>query len=166
MGSLLQAPLSGRLFGDDFEIRSPSKIVIFGNARLTLGKRVVIEKDARIVVRATMSIGNDTYVGKNATLIAFNDLTIGDRVLLGENVSIHTENHGPAGDRNAYTTQPIKIEPDVWIAAGVVVLPGADIGRGTTIGANAVVNKPIPANVLAVGAPARVVRDALPRPNG
>lgn len=54
---------------------------------------------------------------------------------------------------------PVRIERNVWIGAGVIVLPGVTIGENSVIGAGSLVNKDIPANVVAVGTPCRVLRE-------
>ncbi len=54
--------------------------------------------------------------------------------------------------------EPITIGDDVWLGGGVIVLPGVTIGENTVVGAGAVVTRDLPANVVAVGNPARVVR--------
>lgn len=126
---------------------------------MTLGARSEIVSGARIIAKnATVSIADDVYVGRNATMIALADLRLGGRTLMGENVSIHTEDPGPAGARDQYDIAPIDIGEDVWIGAGAVVLKGVTIGRGSTIGANAVVTRDVPENVLAAGVPATVIR--------
>jgi maltose O-acetyltransferase len=53
---------------------------------------------------------------------------------------------------------PVIIEDDVWVGANAILLPGVHVGRGSVIGAGAVVTNPIPSGVLAVGNPARVVK--------
>jgi maltose O-acetyltransferase len=54
--------------------------------------------------------------------------------------------------------RPVRIGDDVWLGAGVIVCPGTTIGNGTVVGAGSIVTKDLPANVLAVGNPCRVVR--------
>lgn len=118
---------------------------------------------ARVVVKdGVLRIGERAYVGPHATLVAFTDVTIGPRVLIGERVSIHSEDHGPAGDRDAFRVAPVVIGADVWLCAGTVVAKGSTVGAGTTVGANSFVRGEIPAGVLAVGAPARAVRQLVP----
>ena len=55
--------------------------------------------------------------------------------------------------------EPITIEDNVWLGGGVIVCPGVTIGRNTVIGAGSVVTKDVPPNVVAVGNPARVIRE-------
>lgn len=57
-----------------------------------------------------------------------------------------------------YRSSPVKIGKNVWLGEGVIVMPGVEIGDGCVIGAHSIVNKSIPANCIAVGAPAKVVK--------
>ena len=90
-----------------------------------------------------------------------NWVTIGDDVMMGPNVVISAATHpvDPAerisGRELAF---PITIGNRVWIGASVTILPGVEIGDNTTIGAGSVVNRSIPANVVAAGNPCRVLR--------
>jgi maltose O-acetyltransferase len=90
-------------------------------------------------------------------IVAYEPVTIGADVLFGERVSVHSEDHGPPGRRSEFRTGPISIEDDVWLCAGVVVTKGSTVGARSTVGANAVVIKDIPADSLAIGIPARPV---------
>ena len=104
----------------------------------------------------------ENFVGNfNLTILDEARVTIGDNVFIGPNTSLCTVTHAfHADQRNAgiMRSLPITIGDDVWIAAGVTVLPGVSIGRGAIIGAGSVVVRDIPAGVLAVGNPCKVVR--------
>ncbi|PMP83110.1 MAG: transferase, partial [Chloroflexus aggregans] len=65
----------------------------------------------------------------------------------------------PIGMQPLTSKGPIVLEDDVWLGYGVVVLSGVTIGSGTVVGAGSVVTKSLPAGVIAVGAPARIVRE-------
>ncbi|MGW6130323.1 sugar O-acetyltransferase [Cellulomonas sp. NPDC055163] len=88
-------------------------------------------------------------------------ITIGDDVQIGPNVQLLTPTHpvepGPRRDKWE-AAKPIVIGDNVWLGGGVVVLPGVTIGENTVVGAGSVVTRDLPANVVAVGNPARVVR--------
>lgn len=119
------------------------------------------------------TIGEDTFINVNAVIVDDAPIAIGQRVLLGPAVQLITAMHPlrvadrrtPAVDVAAGSapwrtmTAPITIGDDVWIGSGVVVLPGVTIGDRCTIGAGAVVTADIPADSLALGTPAKVVRD-------
>lgn len=88
-------------------------------------------------------------------------ITIGDDVQMGPHVQLLTPTHpvepGPRRDKWE-AAKPIAIGDNVWLGGGVVVLPGVTIGENTVVGAGSVVTRDLPANVVAVGNPARVVR--------
>jgi len=88
-------------------------------------------------------------------------ITIGDDVQIGPNVQLLTPTHpvDPTPRREKWEAAlPITIGDNVWLGGGVIVLPGVSIGENTVVGAGAVVTRDLPANVVAVGNPARVVR--------
>jgi maltose O-acetyltransferase len=111
--------------------------------------------------------GYQTFVGArcfaNWGLISLDvaTVTIGDDVQLGPNVQLLTATHpleaGPRRDRWE-AAEPIVIGDNVWLGGGVIVCPGVRIGADTVVGAGAVVARDLPAGVVAVGSPARVVR--------
>ena len=88
-------------------------------------------------------------------------ITIGDDVQIGPNVQLLTPTHPvePEPRRQKWeAAQPIVIGDNVWLGGGAIVLPGVTIGENTVVGAGSVVTRDLPANVVAVGNPARVVR--------
>ena len=109
----------------------------------------------------------NVHVGKN---VVFNfscrfvddaDITIGDNTMLGPGVCISTAEHplSPELRRNGLQyNKPVHIEDNVWIGSGAVILAGVTIGRNAVIGAGSVVTKDIPADSLALGIPAKVIR--------
>jgi maltose O-acetyltransferase len=92
-------------------------------------------------------------------------VTIGDDVQMGPSVQLLTPTHpvepGPRRDKWE-AAQPITIGNNVWLGGGVIVGPGVTIGDNTVVGAGAVVVKDLPANVVAVGNPARVIKQVIP----
>ncbi len=88
-------------------------------------------------------------------------ITIGDDVQIGPNVQLLTPTHptepGPRRDKWE-AARPIVVGDNVWLGGGAIVLPGVTIGENTVVGAGAVVTRDLPADVVAVGNPARVVR--------
>lgn len=105
--------------------------------------------------------GKNVYINVNCTILDCNWVTIGDDVLIGPNVQIYTAYH-PTDPEVRLTgvemAAPITIGNNVWLGGGAIVCPGVAIGDGSTIGAGSVVTQSIPANVVAVGNPCRVVR--------
>lgn len=106
--------------------------------------------------------GNGVYANFNLTLVDDCDIFVGDSVMFGPNVTISAGTHPIHPNlrrKKAQYNVPIYIEDNVWIGAQSVILPGVHIGENTVIGAGSVVTKSIPANVVAVGNPCRVIRE-------
>ncbi|MBD0421964.1 sugar O-acetyltransferase [Streptomyces sp. TRM S81-3] len=108
-----------------------------------------------------LSIGARTFVNFNLTALDVAAVRIGDDCQIGPNVQLLTPTHPlepqPRRDK-LEAARPITIGDNVWLGGGVIVLPGVTIGDDSVIGAGSVVTKDIPAGVVAVGNPARVVR--------
>ena len=107
-------------------------------------------------------LGDNVYANFGLTLVDDTDIWIGDSCMFGPNVVLATAGHPihPALRREVYQYNlPIRIGNNVWIGAGAVVLPGVTIGDNSVIGAGSVVTKDIPAGVVAVGNPCRVIRE-------
>lgn len=106
--------------------------------------------------------GKNVYANFNLTLVDDTHIYVGDYTLIGPNVILATAGHPilPELRKKAYQfNMPIHIGKNCWLGAGVIVLPGVTIGDNTVIGAGSVVTKDIPANVVAVGNPCRVLRE-------
>lgn len=111
-------------------------------------------------------IGNNVNINFDFHLGCINQIVIGDNVLIGSRVIITDHNHGtgnekdtPPVNRPLYSKGKIYIGNNVWIGDAVVILSGVSIGDNSIIGANAVVVSNIPRNSIAVGNPAKVVRE-------
>lgn len=106
-------------------------------------------------------IGARTFVNVGVTFLDVAPIRIGDDVQVGPHVQFLTATHplepGPRRDKWE-SAQPITIHDNVWLGGGAIVLPGITIGENTVVGAGSVVTRDLPANVLAVGSPARVIR--------
>lgn len=106
-------------------------------------------------------LGKNVYANFNLTLVDDCDIYIGDSVMVGPNVTIATAGHPVEPELRRKLGQyniPVFIGENVWIGAGAVILPGVRIGENSVIGAGSIVTKDIPANVVAVGNPCRVLR--------
>ena len=106
--------------------------------------------------------GRQVYANFNLTLVDDTHIYIGDCVLIGPNVTIATAGHPIEPELRRQTAQfnvPVHIGNNVWIGANSVVLPGVSIGENSVIGAGSVVTRDIPANVVAVGNPCRILRE-------
>ncbi|MBI1405580.1 MAG: sugar O-acetyltransferase [Caulobacter sp.] len=105
-------------------------------------------------------VGERVFINQNCTFYALADIVIGDDVLIGPNVSLITSEHpvAPSQRRAFLQGRPITVERGVWLAAGVTVIGGVTIGENSVVAAGSVVTRDIPANTLAAGNPARVLR--------
>ena len=106
-------------------------------------------------------IGDYFYSNFNLTLVDDGKIEIGDNVMIGPNVSIITAGHPVSPKcrlKGLQYNADVKIGNNVWIGAGVNVLPGVTIGDNCVIGAGSVVTRDIPAGSLAAGVPCKVIR--------
>jgi acetyltransferase-like isoleucine patch superfamily enzyme len=123
----------------------------------------------RGIEKAGIRIGRRTFIGEGSIIRGQGGVTVGDNVLFGPRVMVLAVNHvftdpeRPIMDQGI-TADGICIEDNCWIGAGAIVLDGVTIGRGSCIGAGAVVTQSIPPHSLAVGVPARVIRDLIKDP--
>jgi maltose O-acetyltransferase len=106
-------------------------------------------------------IGARCFINFGCVLLDVATITIGDDVQVGPNVQFLTPTHPvEAEPRRAKweAARPITVADNVWLGGGVIVCPGVSIGENTVVGAGAVVVRNLPANVIAVGNPAKVIR--------
>ena len=106
-------------------------------------------------------LGKHVYTNFGVTFVDDTHIYIGDYTMLGPNVVVATASHPIDPDlrrRGLQYNLPVRIGNNCWLGAGVIVMPGVTIGDNTVIGAGSVVTKDIPANVVAVGNPCRVLR--------
>ncbi|MGW5267351.1 maltose O-acetyltransferase [Rhodococcoides kroppenstedtii] len=107
-------------------------------------------------------IGAGTFVNFGAVLLDVGRITIGADCQIGPNVQLLTATHPlePEARRAKWeSAEPITVGDNVWLGGGVIVCAGVTIGENTVVGAGAVVTTDLPPNVVAVGTPARVVKN-------
>ena len=151
-------PLSVRLYGRIY-FRAGGDVE-FGDGVSLVGTVVPIE----IVSHegSHISIGEHTFINYGASITAYREVRIGRHCLLGHHLRIIDRNEYGLEQREiAPPAAPVLIEDHVWIGAHVIILPGVRIGHNSAIGAGSVVTKDVPANCLAVGNPARVLRQTI-----
>jgi maltose O-acetyltransferase len=108
-----------------------------------------------------LRVGARTFVNFGLVALDVAPITIGDDVQIATNVQLLAATHPvEAEPRRAKWegARPITIGDNVWLGGGVIVLAGVTIGADTVVGAGAVVTRDLPAGVVAVGNPARVIR--------
>ena len=107
-------------------------------------------------------VGDNFFANFNFTLLVDAEVHIGNNVKFGPNVTIVTAGHPiypELREKGIEYNLPVRIGNNVWMGAGVIVLPGVTIGDNSVIGAGSVVTKDIPPNTVAVGSPCRVMRE-------
>ena len=107
-----------------------------------------------------IELGERVFFNFNCVVLDVCRVTIGDHAFFGPAVQLYTATHPLDATlrRTEESGRPVAIGADVWIGGGAIVLPGVTIGDRTVIGAGSVVTRDVPAGVLAVGNPCRVVR--------
>lgn len=106
-------------------------------------------------------LGRRSFANFGLVVLDVAAVTIGDDVQIGPYVQLLTATHpieAQARRDKWESAAPVTLEDNVWLGGGVIVCPGVTIGANTVVGAGSVVTRDLPADVLAVGSPARVVR--------
>jgi maltose O-acetyltransferase len=142
---------------------------LLGELLGTRGEGVVIRPPLHVDYGVNLHVGDRTFVNFNLVALDCAPIRIGADAQIGPNVQLLTATHplepGPRRDKWE-GAQPITIGDNVWLGGGVIVGPGVTIGENTVVGAGAVVTSDLPANVVAVGVPARVLRELPADPDG
>jgi acetyltransferase-like isoleucine patch superfamily enzyme len=141
---------------------------------IRIGRNVTIKSGAVIVCSGVvrnkgegLTIGNGSAVGTFNYLAAQGGIEIGNDVIIGPGVMIFSEDHNFSNGRVVIKHQgearsKVVIEDNCWIGAGVTILKGVRIGRGSVIAAGSVVKQDVAANSLMAGIPARFVKERVP----
>lgn len=125
------------------------------------GENFYIEQPFYCDYGYNISVGDNFYSNVNLVILDGAKVTFGDNVFIAPDCGFHTAGHPldvVRRNKGLEYARPITVGNNVWIGAGVHVLPGVTIGDNCVIGAGSVVNRDIPANSLAVGNPCRVIR--------
>lgn len=136
-----------------------------GYGRVVLGRWLHLGANTAIRCHeGTLSVGDKVVLGRGVSVNCYLDVEIGAAALFADDIYVSDFDH-----KYAALTMPIKdqgiskarvrIEPDVWVGTKVTVTSGVVIGHGSVVGANAVVTRDLPPYSVAVGVPARVIKD-------
>ena len=162
-------------FGNNSIIK-PTAILFCGLNYIEVGSNVRIGKDVQLTAwdsnngvsfNPHIIIGDGTQIGSGAHITAINSIVIGKNVLTGKNVTITDNAHGGTEIedlskspmiRVVESKGPVEIEDNVWIGDKATILANVRIGKGSIIGANAVVTKDVPEYTIVGGNPAKIIR--------
>ncbi len=146
-------------YPDRYDLKADRGIFsVYDNASVHIGSLYTL-RGSKIEVgkNAVLSIGNDVSINRYSRVYCLHSISIGSDVVIGEYVLIRdTDGHKLLGSDYS---GPISIGNHVWIGAKATILKGVEIGEGAVIGANSVVTRNIPPHCLAVGSPAKVIRE-------
>ncbi|HLO87530.1 MAG TPA: acyltransferase [Nostocaceae cyanobacterium] len=138
------------------------------NNRICVGNRVAIERNVDIgcLEDTHIHIDDETFIGPNVCITGPGNVKIGKHCMIAAHSGIFANNHQFSDPHTlikhqGVTRKGITIEDDCWLGHGVTVIDGVTIGKGSVIGAGAVVTKDIPPYSVAVGIPARVIKNRL-----
>lgn len=127
-----------------------------------IGAETQIRPPLRVDYGSHIHVGDRTFVNFGLVALDVAAITIGDDVQIGTNVQLLTPTHPVAPEQRRAkweSAAPITIADNVWLGSSALVLPGVTIGANTVVGAGSVVTGDLAPNVVAVGNPARVVRN-------
>lgn len=134
--------------------------------KIRLGDHVHICRRVTITVThdGELTIGNNVFIGPGVVISSHQRIVIGDDSLIAEYVSIYDNDHGTAElakpiSTQGYVSEPCEIGAGCWVGAGSKILRGGGLGRDCILGAGAVLKKVLPDASVAVGVPARVVKN-------
>ena len=128
----------------------------------SIGDDSYIKPPLHVDYGENIHIGDGVFINSDFTALDVARIDIGDHCQIGPKVQLLTPTHpiAPIPRRDKLeAAEPIVLEQNVWLGGGVVVCPGVRIGKNTVVGAGAVVTKDLPPNAVAVGNPARVIRE-------
>ncbi|WP_456415972.1 DapH/DapD/GlmU-related protein [Thiolapillus sp.] len=145
---------------------------IRGPGRITIGDNVYISGKLGVAFscngsgNSMLHIGNGTFIGHGTSFSIADQIIIGDECLIAGNVTIQDNDGHPLNPKQRRAGQPVPrkdikpvtVENGAWIGRGATILKGVRIGENAVIGASSVVTKDIPANSVACGSPAKVIK--------
>lgn len=160
----LEATVDGLRIHPSVDIRGPEQLTLGPGTFLDVGVVLHCGGQDWSGGAGGIAIGAHSYIGPNSVLFGAGGISIGDAVLISPGTVITSQQHSFAARDVDIRNQPLRldevvIERDVWIGSNATVLPGVRIGRGSVIGAGAVITRDVAPMSVALGVPARVVRE-------
>jgi len=138
-------------------------IHIFNRGKIVCKGRIIVNDDVMLYAKGQLNIGEKFGINKYSRIVAHERIDIGNNVTIGQFVSILDHDHryvfeGKNMQLDGYVTAPISIGNNVWIADKCTILKGVRIGNNVVIGANTLVHKDVPDNVVVGGVPFKILK--------
>ena len=133
-------------------IAENGKMVIHGDFDFHTGIFIAVNKNA------VLEIGSG-YTNNDVDISCFKSIKIGNNVAISKGVIIRDSDNHEIGENGEDISKPIEIGDNVWIGLRAIILKGVKIGNGSIIAAGALVNRDVPANCLAAGVPAKIIKE-------
>jgi maltose O-acetyltransferase len=127
-----------------------------------IGTDSIIEPPFHCTYGKNTYIGDHAYLNFSCVIIDNNEVHLGDHAMIGPAVQIYTAAHPLEAEPRVQgweVAKPVRLEDNVWVGGGAILLPGVTVGRNAVVGAGAVVTKDVPSNTVVAGNPARVIRE-------
>lgn len=146
------------------QIVRPRLISLGDNVRIGKNTDIYVHPKHRDSKEFILKIGNDVHIGNYNIIGARKSVVLEENVMLGPWVIIVDHSHHyedveiPIKSQAITDAGPVRLEKDCWVGANVFILPNVKIGRHAVVGAYSVVNHDIPPYSVAVGSPARVIK--------
>lgn len=152
--------------GDGVELRRNVEIRVHGKSQVNIDSNVRIDRGVRILAanEAKIQIDSGVRIGLYSVFNGGDSIHIGAKSLISGFVYLQTSMHGFKDKKlsvqdQGYDHAPVVLEEDCWLGTHVVILPGVELGRGTVVGSNAVVNRSVDAFKVVGGIPAKELKE-------
>ncbi|OMF21256.1 acetyltransferase [Paenibacillus sp. FSL H8-0548] len=144
--------------------RISGKLTIRNKGRFYVGQNVSfhakpLPSSVSVEKQAELWVGDNVFFNYGLDIGCTQSIRIGSNTIIGPMVNIIDTNFHPVDMEDRSRSKNIVISDNVWIGRGAVILPGVTIGANSVIAAGSIVTRDIPANVLAGGTPAKVIRE-------
>lgn len=146
----------------DAEPEDEARAELFRELLGAFGVSSFIQPPFRCDYGSYIRVGERVFVNFDCTILDCGPVTIGDGVQIASGVQLLAADHPREPELRAAGSElgrPVVIEDNVWLGAGAIVCPGVRVGRDSIVGAGSVVTRDVPAGVVAVGNPCRVIRE-------
>lgn len=130
-----------------------------------IGHKVRIAPSVRILYPWKITIGDYSWIGDGSNLYSVDNITIGNHVVISFHVFLSTAAHDISDVHFSTISNPIIIRDEVWLASNVVVNQGITIGKGSVVGDCSLVTKSLPEGIVAMGIPAKVIKQRTTKSN-